>query len=501
MKKVILLSVVFLLLLTGCKTTYNLQNSKNAHDQILEAIHSKKIVFIGETHTTVFPILYMTQNIEKLYEAGVRYLFLEEEDDGFSYTDGNYDNYKIHIVPQWCTYAWKYEYHLMEKEIARINQLHPEDPINVIFPEEGVVLPENLDDGVAVLNARDIQAHKAIIEIMDAAKPEDKAIIFYGDGHGSKIPDNYVFGSEELWYSMGYYLNKYYDDQYVAFDIWHLWNNDYTKVKYGKNSNFKVLDENYLSEKELSAFDYFCVTDQRIYGITYPYVTTDENIKAVYDIVRNFDNDKTEPFYDFNVVEFGFAVSFLKYYFGDLFPFSYEKNNLNEALNILDEKVFRGVQTPGSYCVDLPAFTMTEWERYAEYMFSYLWLEDYLLNDIDTEKMQKKAVGYVIYNMNHAVKMNPHDIWPKYWLAYFKTEKAKLNNKKSDFNAALSDWKAFFNEDAAYACPALLQAYRRIAYCYSGLDDKAQAQLYLEKSEKLAEFFPFDTMKVYYFGY
>ena len=43
MKKVILLSVVFLLLITGCKTTYNLQDSKNAHDQILEAIHSKKI--------------------------------------------------------------------------------------------------------------------------------------------------------------------------------------------------------------------------------------------------------------------------------------------------------------------------------------------------------------------------------------------------------------------------------------------------------------------------
>ena len=41
----------------------------------------------------------MTQNIEKFYEAGVRYLFLEEEDDGFSFTDGNYDNYKIHIVP------------------------------------------------------------------------------------------------------------------------------------------------------------------------------------------------------------------------------------------------------------------------------------------------------------------------------------------------------------------------------------------------------------------
>ncbi len=499
MKKLILLLIVFLLL-TGCKTTYNLQKSKNANEQILEAIQQKKIVFIGETHTTVFPILYMTQNMEKFYEAGVRYLFLEEDGDGFSFTDGSYDNYKIHIVPQWCTYAWKYEYHLMEKEIARINQLHPGAPINVIFPEEGVVWPENMDDVAAVLNARDMQSHKAIIETIDGAKPEDKAIIFYGDGHGSKLPDNY-WNYEGLWYPTGYYLNKYYGDQYVAFDIWHLRNNDYTKVNYGRDSNFKILDEKYLSEKILSAYDYFCVTDQRIYGITYPYIPTDENIKAVFNIVRNFNNDKTDPLYEFNVVEVGFAISFLKYYFGDLFPFSYEKNNLAEALRILDEKVFCGRQPPSAHCVDLPSFTMTEWERYAEYMFSYLWLEDYLLDNIDTAKMQKKAAGYVINNMKHAVKMNPNDIWPKYWLAYFKTEKAKLSNRKSDFKSALLEWYKFFNEDSAYTCPALLQAYRRIAYCYSELGDKAYEQLYLKKAENLAEIFPFDIMNIYYFGY
>lgn len=500
MKKVCLLSILFILLISGCKTTYNLKDSKKADDQILEAIQSKKIVFIGETHTTVFPILYMTQNMEKFYEAEVRYLFLEEEGDGFSFTDGTYDNYRIHIVPQWCTYAWKYEYHLMEKEIARINQLHPEDPINVIFPEEGVVWPENMDDGVAVLNARDMQAHKTIIEIMDGAKPEDKAIIFYGDGHGSKIPDNY-WDYEGLWYPTGYYLNKYYGDQYTAFDIWYLRNNDYTKVNYGRDSNFKILEGQYLSETLLSAFDYCCATNQRIYGITYPYISTDENIKAVFNIVRNFKDDKTDSFYEFNVVEVGFAISFLKYYFGDLFPFSYEKNNLEEALSILDEKVFRSGKNPSSFCVDLPAFTMTEWEKYAEYMFSYMWLEDYLLEYFDTPKMQKKAAGYVIYNMEHAARMNPHDLWPKYWFAYFKTEKAKLSNKKSDFKSALLEWNNFFNEDSACTCPALLQAYRRIAYCYSELGDKVNEQLYLKKAENLADIFPFNTMNVYYFGY
>jgi len=499
MKKIYYLTILFLFLLTSCKTTYNLQKSKNADEQILEAIQSKKIVFIGETHTTVFPILYMTQSMEKFYEAGVRYLFLEEEGDGFSYTDGNYDNYKIHIVPQWCTRAWKYEYHLMEKEIARINQLHKEDPIKVIFPEEGVVYPENMNDGVAVQNARDMQAHKTIIEVMDSAKPEDKAIIFYGDGHGSKLPDNYL-NYEGLWYSTGYYLNKYYGEQFASVEIWNLRNDDYTKVKYGRDSNFKVLDEKFLSEKYLSAYDYFCVTNQRIYGITYPYIATDENIKAVYNIVCNINNDKTSPFYDDDVAEFGFAICFLKYYFGDLFPFSYEKNNLEEALTILDEKVFYGGQTPSLFSVDLPAFSMEEWEKYAEYIFSYSWLDDYIMNFIDTPKMQKKAAGYVINNMSHAIKMNPHDIWPKYWLAYFKTEKAKLSSKKSDFKSAILEWEKFFNDDAAYSCPSLELAYRKMALCYSVIGDKVQEQLYLENAEKLSDIFPFDSLNVYYFG-
>ena len=195
MKKSILF-LSFLLILTSCKTAINLQNEKNADEQIIEYLKSKKIVFIGEHHSTVFPILYLTQNMETFYNTGVRYLFLEEEGDGF-FPAENYDNYRLKVVPPWCTFGWKYEYHLMELEVARVNQLHPSDPINVIFPEEGITWPEDMNDATKVLNARDAQAQKTIIEIMDKAKPEDKAIIFYGSGHGMKNPD-YYHGDQAL---------------------------------------------------------------------------------------------------------------------------------------------------------------------------------------------------------------------------------------------------------------------------------------------------------------
>ena len=104
MKKSILL-FSFLFLLISCKTTFNLQNEKNADEQIIECLQSKKIVFIGENHSTVFPILYMTQNMENFYNAGLRYLFLEEEGDGF----GKDSDFKI-LSDKYLRYELSEEY-------------------------------------------------------------------------------------------------------------------------------------------------------------------------------------------------------------------------------------------------------------------------------------------------------------------------------------------------------------------------------------------------------
>ena len=502
MKKSILF-FSFVLLLTSCKTTINLQNEKNADEQIIEYLQSKKIVFIGEQHSTVFPILYMTENIENFYNNGVRYLFLEEEGDGF-FPAEKYDNYRLMIVPQWCTFGWKHEYHLMELEIARINKLHPNDPINVIFPEEGITWPEDMNDATKVLNARDAQAQKTIIEIMDKAKPEDKAIIFYGSGHGMKNPQHF-YGDETLWYSSGYYLNNYYGDQYASFNIYELINNDYTKVNYGKDSNFKILSEKYLrnelSEDEISNYDFFCVTNQRIYGIVSPYITTDYNLQALYNFVADFNIENNSPNKPRELSYFVLAISYLKYCFGDYFPFSFEENNLDEALAFLNKKVFQSDRTPSYFCKNLPSYSIKEWEKYAEYLFSYNWLENYIFGYIDNETTCKKACGYIIYNMNQAKKMNPQDPWPQYWLAYFWNEKADLSGKKTDYEKAISEWNIFLNHFAAFACPGILTAYDRLSINYSKIGDEEQSQFYINKKERIEKNFPWDNTEMYFFGY
>lgn len=500
-KSILFLSLV--LLLTSCKTTFNLKDAKNADEQIIEYLQAKKIVFIGENHTTVFPILYMTQNMKKFYNAGVRYLFLEEDGDGF-FPAENYDNYKLQIVPPWCTFGWKYEYHVMELEIARVNQLHPDDPINVVFPEEGIIWPEDMNDATNVLNARDAQAQKRIIEIMDKAKPEDKAIVFYGSGHGMKNPGHY-YGDEALWYSSGYYLNNHYGNQYASFNICELINNDYTKVNYGKDSNFKILSEKYLkyelSDEYISNYDFFCATDQRIYGIIYPYITTDYNLHALYNYVADFNIEEKTPDMAREHVSLLLAISYLKYCFGEYFPFSFEENNLDTALTFLNNSVFLSGKAPSSFCKNLPSYTMEEWEKYAEYLFSYNWLEDYIYGYIDNEKAEKKACGYVIYNMKQAIKMNPDDPWPQYWLAYCMNEKADLSCKKFDYEKAIAEWENFLNHKAASACPGLLVAFDRLSINYSKIGNEEKSLFYKDKKEKIEKNFPWDDTDMYFFGY
>lgn len=297
MKKSILL-FSFLFLLISCKTTFNLQNEKNADEQIIECLQSKKIVFIGENHSTVFPILYITQNMENFYNAGLRYLFLEEEGDGF-----------------------------------------------------------------------------------------------------------------------------------------------------GKDSDFKILSDKYLryelSEEYLSNYDFFCATNKRIYGIITPYITTNYNLQALYNFIAGFDVKKQTPYRARELSYFALAISYLKYSFGEYFPFSFEENNLTEALAFLNKSVFQSGKAPSSFCKKLPS----------------------------------------------------------YWLAYFTNEKADYSRKKSDYEKAIAEWESFLNHEAAFASPGLLTAYDRLSINYSKIGNEEKSHYYKNKKDFLEKVFPWHDIEMYFFGY
>ena len=105
-----------------------------------------------------------------------------------------------------------------QDELLRINTLHKNDPIAVIWPETGVEINrEDLSfekDATVILNKRDAQAQKKIIEIMDST--DKPGMIFYGSGHGLKMPRVYYHNTDSEWKMLGSYLYDYYGSDYCA---------------------------------------------------------------------------------------------------------------------------------------------------------------------------------------------------------------------------------------------------------------------------------------------
>ena len=117
------------------KKQYDFTNNTDAITQIIQEIKNKKIIFIGDIHDQATPVLVLAENLEKFYNAGIRYLFLEENSDNFI---ENPDNLELFVYPPWCSWGYNYEYLIMEKEIIKINKKYPNDQLIVVWPETGL---------------------------------------------------------------------------------------------------------------------------------------------------------------------------------------------------------------------------------------------------------------------------------------------------------------------------------------------------------------------------
>jgi hypothetical protein len=156
----------------------------DASEFIANELKTKKIVFIGESHLFVNPKMFIAENIQKFYNAGVRYLF--DESGLPDYVSINDENYKFYMFYPWMTAGWRFEGAEYFQAVNRLNSTLPkEEQIKVIAPEVGReslagIEPEDR------LNYRDTVAARNIIETMDNTSAGEKALILYGWGHGSK---------------------------------------------------------------------------------------------------------------------------------------------------------------------------------------------------------------------------------------------------------------------------------------------------------------------------
>lgn len=484
LKRVKKIAILLLLIISNisCTSKYDLREEIDVSQKIVEDLCTKKIIFIGENHDNVYPIYFMKENLEKFYNAGLRYVFLETGDDGVL-QDSNIHEYNFSIVPQWGLYAWKYEQQLLELEINKINSTHMDDPIKVIWPEYQLAIPSDLES-TDILNLRDLHIQKSVISIMNSSKANEKAIIFYGSGHGAKQISEYKFSSSSnsKWKMTGCYLSDYYKNDFVSYHFNYLPSKQIRGIKSDSvilsNKNFFK----YVPTEFSNLYDYECVSPVRIYGITYPYYNSNRNIDVLIKKTKQFFEEDVNKLSKWEYMEGLLAVYYLKYQLNENFNFSYENKELQ--FTIKEEKL------------NTKLVNLQDLEKYAENLYSYGWIEDYLFSPEND-----KRINYILYNMKKAKKLDSKDIWPQYWISYFITEKAIYSKKKSDYKKAEKEWEVLFQNELLYTSPVLKLAYQKMAFCAEKTGDLGKAALYQHKADNVNSLLDLDYESYFYFGW
>jgi len=472
------------------KTRYDFRNEKDAADQIAEDIQSKRLVFLNENHTDVAPVYFLTKNLEKFYNAGLRYIFLEEQSDNYI---NNPQSLAVHLLPAWGTWAQKYEYLLFENAIMQLNQNHKDDPLIPVWPEAGLIITDEDMAGSFnhVMNMRDSYAQKNIISIMD--NTDKKGLIFYGGAHGQKKPMTRDEDAKEPeWKMIGSYMDDHYANDFSTYILEPFDSNEKRDVIYKDEGECKIIPQEILArwtkeEDFIQEYNYYGAYKHEIQGVPNCYIP-EKNILNF--MISLFDNSEVSEQKEITLYskksEQLFAIYYLKYHLGDTFAFDYtcSKAELYEAL----------AQLKHSDLQSLP-YDLAGLVNYMECMYASGWLEDYLFNPANDER-----IGSVLYDMARAEKLNTRDIWPCYWTAYFETEKASYSGKKSDYKKALAAWEKLLQNDLVYASPVIKLVYHKAAACEEKLSDKGKVAFYQEKENAVNPLVDIDFEKYVYFG-
>lgn len=487
--------------LISCKETYNLKTSKTAEIQILEDLQSKRVIFLGENHDDVFPILFLTKNLEKFYNAGVRFLFLEEESDNYL---NNPNKIKFAITPPWIKFGYKFEMVNLEKEVERINNLHKDDKIIVIWPESGLeIYYDTINDSeISILNLRDNYSQRKIIQTLEQSPENQKAIILYGSSHGKKDVD--CLGNENL-KKIGYYLNETFLDDFSTYLFLPFYSDKYKNVIYNSETqnDCRVIPQKMLSnlleqENGTQEYDYYCVMEKEVFGVPYFYVPEKANLNYLISIIKDnqIDNEKFKQKITIGIDSFkGFS-------FSDTSIFSSFDKKLIQSL----AKYYSNYHLSKNISIDFDSlegkdlqnisYNLSELQNYMEFLYSYGWLEDYLYSPANDER-----IGYILYNMKKAKELNKKDIWPQYWISYFKTEQAIYSGKKSDYKKSLQEWNVLLENDLVFVSPILELAYRKMALCEEKLGNIENQQMYINKAKEISSSINIDYEQLVYFGY
>lgn len=513
----IIISLFFVMFLISCNSCdtknlfkyadENLNQSHDAANSICREIQNKKVVFISELHNVVNTYQFLSENMRRFYDAGVRYIFIEGGDpDSFMEESETY----FPFFYPWPQCGWRYEEKMFSDSVLKINQSAPENQkIKVISAEEDMP-PElweeggmwNIETEIRVFLRRDEYAAEKIKHVMHGT--DDKALVVYGSSHGqiSIVPEFDMGHGKPIknWNPLGHRLKEFFGDDFISFGFVFLKEYDY-KIEEKIDGSFVFYEDELkplLPKNILNLYDAYIVEDDSVWGIPFVYKPTEENLKFLFnqicfyaEHIEELKNHKD----DYIASDFGQLIAgiyYLKMYYGDKFDYQLwnSKRSLKAVTDELEQQVadkgFENVLGVKNARID---FNDSQVRDYMKYMSSRWELEMYSKN-----QYKKKWCPWLLTQTEAARNILGHqDLWALYWDARVRTTCGK-------YDEALKEYEALLENSLVYSMPVLPVIYKKAALCEEKLGHKGRAEVYVNKISALQNEFEESFEQFEYFG-
>ena len=340
-------------------------------------------------------------------------------------------------------------------------------------------LPDTGDSTAGIkidhIKRRDEYASETIINTMNAADIGDKAVVFYGGAHSAKrIYENYRRDNLPPfdWKPLGSYLKDFYKNDFISLAgvtvTLNLASKSSFTDKEWQNLQVKsrILDPDIFEDPSnpdrwQGFHDAVLATPEPVFGVFYQYIPTEENLHFLFTRLKSLapwldqmDGSNSVKYMQ-NRDQFFKGIYFLKLYYGDLFEYSYwkEEHDYSGVLSKI-EKLETAVSEAGgslrqSICFDSKSVAL---------------LREYhgLMITSRIDKYQYSAdsdlLPGIIAAMKQAKQIFPEDIWSEYWLNLALT-------KSGEFQAARDGWNLFFQNSLAFNMEFFPQAEELAAEC------------------------------------
>jgi hypothetical protein len=489
-------------------TSAILAESPGAIEAVLETFKKADIVFIGgSTHQLLNDKLFLNKNLQRFYDAGVRYILAEGGiDEGSLYSDEWLLKKAYLLFFPWEYVGVRYGASDLRNEIYKINiGKNNEDKIKMVGLESGRqnFTPETYEY-FKVMNYRDEYMAKIAYDFIDNARHGEKFLVIAGSSHG--ITETVSFNGSNSWKPLGAYLKEKYRDNffslcYMTLDEKIKGDNQYQKLlnsngwrdisnnpKFVSPSNTEKLSE-LLPLLYESGFDSYIIDKDGIKGIMYSYALFDPDVLLeVIEQTKQYDADITilanKKHLDYGNSDIYYAVKnllinvyYLKLYFGDNFPYNFwnPQMPLKEALTSLESSVFAVGVSPQ----DKMAFPPSSIDTLRDYHENIYYFQTYDEKFWDTSLYGniKKQMSIAEPYMKKAQELFPYELWTDYWYA-------RMYINDSNHKKAYEHLKTILDNPLVYSMQNFPEILELAAQCAEKLKLQEQANRY--KSLKAA---------------